>query len=656
MATHDAITAYLFSGYRLDVRHKRLFNPAGEPVILSARPFDVLLMLVQCNGTIVSREELMDAVWPRLVVEEHNLTQAVSIVRKALDDTTTESQFVRTVPGRGYCFVAPVETLNGSPVSGKAAVPFVGLAKSAMPRLRPAASVLVALFVLMALAVLLPQVIAPVETAPSARIASPLGISAIPRPDSRIRNSIAVLPLANLSGQGDELFSVGLHDELSSRLAQIDGLNVIARSSVLTLLGQGLSIVEVTRVLRLESILSGTIRLEDRLARINLQLVDVRSGITLWTVIALNVGNALAAEIPRRTRADFSTLPPELAEAYRYDLAARRAHDRQDYAEEWRLALKSIELDPDFYDGMHTFASANLILALRPLPGMSGRQHAELASSYAKKLIELAPERSEGLALRAVTLAMHGNWAGAAADIAVLKETHAPLASLEYAARVALSLGDFETAIAIYEANLTSELLNPYGRGFLLAALELSGQRQQARRKHEAGQALHSQWWGNAVNVFLALGRGEAVTDVDQLVGISAELKQLLAQLDDEAAVASALSSVSGRPVQRPLEARFYAALAARSGRHDLAVEFLRTSMQHSWSSFFWAWLPVFDETRRHASFRTLVRESGLVEYWQAHGWPEMCQPAADDFRCEWQAYPAVPLERIASTSGKAGN
>ena len=64
----------------------------------------------------------------------------------------------------------------------------------------------------------------------------------------------------------------------------------------------------------------------------------------------------------------------------------------------------------------------------------------------------------------------------------------------------------------------------------------------------------------------------------------------------------------------------------------------------------FWVWLPVFDETRRADSFRALLRESGLVSYWQLHGWPAMCQPLDDDFRCDWRAYPteAVPHTVIA--------
>ena len=88
----DSASEYHFSGFRLDARRKKLFGPDGELVMLSARPFDALLALVQHRGEIVSREVLMEAVWPGVFVEENNLSQAISTVRKALNDTTNESQ------------------------------------------------------------------------------------------------------------------------------------------------------------------------------------------------------------------------------------------------------------------------------------------------------------------------------------------------------------------------------------------------------------------------------------------------------------------------------------------------------------------------------------------------------------------------------------
>jgi hypothetical protein len=158
------------------------------------------------------------------------------------------------------------------------------------------------------------------------------------------------------------------------------------------------------------------------------------------------------------------------------------------------------------------------------------------------------------------------------------------------------------------------------------------------------------------VNVFLALGRNEAISDVGQLVGISDELKRVLTRLDDADAIRAALTAYQRKPVKPPIEARYYAALAARLGEHDVAVDLLRTSMQEVWSGLFWMWLPVFDETRQQASFHSLLRESGLVAYWQVHGWPRSCQQLGDALRCDWRAYPAasVPRTPIALNEARA--
>jgi hypothetical protein len=87
-------------------------------------------------------------------------------------------------------------------------------------------------------------------------------------------------------------------------------------------------------------------------------------------------------------------------------------------------------------------------------------------------------------------------------------------------------------------------------------------------------------------------------------------------------------------------EATYYSALAAAVGEHELAVELMRYSLNDVWLALHWLWLPVFDETRKLESFRQLLRDSGMVAYWEQHGWPRVCQPLADSFTCDWRAFP----------------
>src|SRR5262245_25014 len=104
----DMPACYEFEGFRLDTVRRRLHDPEGVALELPMRAFDVLLFLIEHREELVTKDRLMKAVWPATVVEENNLSQAISTVRRLLGDGSVHSRFVLTVPGRGYRFIAPV--------------------------------------------------------------------------------------------------------------------------------------------------------------------------------------------------------------------------------------------------------------------------------------------------------------------------------------------------------------------------------------------------------------------------------------------------------------------------------------------------------------------------------------------------------------------
>src|SRR5260370_32106309 len=97
---------YNFGECRLDVQNRAL-RRGKEPVPLTPKAFEVLLMLVQNSGQVITKDELMQAVWPDSFVEEANLSQTVFVLRKALGETS-EQRYIMTVPAKGYRFIAPV--------------------------------------------------------------------------------------------------------------------------------------------------------------------------------------------------------------------------------------------------------------------------------------------------------------------------------------------------------------------------------------------------------------------------------------------------------------------------------------------------------------------------------------------------------------------
>jgi Tol biopolymer transport system component/DNA-binding winged helix-turn-helix (wHTH) protein len=100
--------SYIFEPFHLD-EEARILSRDGVPVPLTAKVFDTLTILVKNRGRLMEKEQLLSAVWPDAIVEEANLTQNVSTLRKALGDSAKDFRFIATIAGRGYSFVAPVE-------------------------------------------------------------------------------------------------------------------------------------------------------------------------------------------------------------------------------------------------------------------------------------------------------------------------------------------------------------------------------------------------------------------------------------------------------------------------------------------------------------------------------------------------------------------
>ena len=115
--------AYQFGPFHLDTRERRL-SRGGEVIPLRLKVFDTLVVLVESAGRLVTKQELLDAVWPETTVEENNLNHNVSVLRKALGEHATGQQYIETVPRVGYRFAAPVEALAPSAQpSGSSAAP-----------------------------------------------------------------------------------------------------------------------------------------------------------------------------------------------------------------------------------------------------------------------------------------------------------------------------------------------------------------------------------------------------------------------------------------------------------------------------------------------------------------------------------------------------
>ena len=256
---------FTLGSFRLDTGRRVLLR-GDESVMLRPRVFDTLLLLATRRGEVVTKEELMDSVWPDTVVEENNLNQNILALRRILESAGNGDVRIETVPRRGYRLISPA--VEDAP----AATPPPSVGESTVVLGMPSRRTL-------------PRSVAAVLAAG----ALVLGAGAVwrltraPRPILGVR-SIAVLPLKSLVGGGqDDYLGLPLADAIITRLGFVRSLTVRPTAAVRAFGAQSQDPAAAGRALQVDAVLDGQIqRLGDRL-RVTVQLISSRDGATLWT-------------------------------------------------------------------------------------------------------------------------------------------------------------------------------------------------------------------------------------------------------------------------------------------------------------------------------------------------------------------------------------
>lgn len=256
---------YEFGSFRLDPG-ERLLLRAGEPVPLTPKAFDLLLVLVEDAGHLLEKEALMKAVWPDSFVEENNLADNISRLRKALNDGENGQRFIETVPKRGYRFVADVKETNGA-TSASTVTPDSPEFPTAPSVTIPSQSVLRKyLWVVIAFGVV---------------IATFLGIAGYNRFKSAPRaESLAVIPFS--SEPETEYLSDGISESLINNLSRLSNLHVTARATAFSYKGTERNPQQIGKELNVSNVLTGKVTLRNDSLTVQVELVDAETGTQLW--------------------------------------------------------------------------------------------------------------------------------------------------------------------------------------------------------------------------------------------------------------------------------------------------------------------------------------------------------------------------------------
>ena len=321
-------------------------SKGGQTVGVTHKSMAVLVCLADANGEVVSRNDIMDDVWPGMVVTDDVLTQSIVELRKAFDDDAKHPRVIETIQKVGFRLIARVAP--ASEVSGAAS-------STEVPRV--ARQYLIAALALLGVGIALWFLLDRQESARQPVIL----VEESP--------SIAVLPFVNMSDDpGNEYFSDGLSEEILNLLARIPGLKVIGRTSSFAFKGQNEDLRVIGQTLGVKTVLEGSVRKSGERVRITVQLVDVSDGMQIWSDsydrtmtdifavqddVAAAIIDALqihVGAVPSRGR------PTENTEAYALFLKARASFNAIDLRVAEEFLLQAIELDPKFAEAYELLA------------------------------------------------------------------------------------------------------------------------------------------------------------------------------------------------------------------------------------------------------------------------------------------------------------
>jgi len=374
---------YRFDTLTLDVRTGELTH-VGTRIPLREQPLQLLLALLEQPGELVTREALVNRLWPAgtFVDFDRGLNKAVNHLREALGDSADQPRFIETFPRKGYRFIAPVtfedDTLPESP-------------PQSVPRgLRMRTWIIVAASAIACLGVLVGANVGGIRDWAAGRWRSTPQISAL-----------AVLPLENLSRDPEqEYFADGITDALITDLAKVSNVRVTSRTSMMHYKATKKSIKDIGRELHVDAVVEGTVTRSGNRIRITAQLIQVSTDMHLWAEAyerdvseILTVQNEVATDIARRV----SAVVKPLGQARRVNAEAYGAYLKGRYFfyqytnQGWQQSIdnfnQAIESDPNFAPAYSGLADAYLVAgAYGAIPGPEALTHCKAAAAHALEL------------------------------------------------------------------------------------------------------------------------------------------------------------------------------------------------------------------------------------------------------------------------------
>jgi len=550
-------TGYLcrFGPFEIDPQ-KRTLSCNETPIPLTPKAFDVLLFLAQNPNRLITKEELLQAVWGDTFVEEGNLKQYISHLRKALVDNSEDSRLIVTITRKGYQFTADVVLAEAAdiPKPNTAAVRTSGVSTPGMAVEAKAGNENSRT---QAVTVLESSKVSAVILRPWShwRIGALLGAVAVvllvagyiswrfrTAPPRSEKIMLAVLPFQNLTGDPEEEYLAdGLTEEMIAQLSRLhpEQLGVIARTSVMGYKHSDQRLDQIGRDLSVQYVLENSLRGNRDRLRITVQLLQVKDQSHLWVqdfdyhprdILSLedDVAKAVAREIQIRLtpqqQTDLTRLRPVNAEAFDAYMEGRFFLDRDNDRDLNRAASyyeQAINLDSNYAPAWVGLSRARFRQADRGfIPHEEGQRQSREAAEQALALDPSLPEAHARIGQ--MKRLVDWDWMGANTSLqrALALDPGNP-AVLFDASTLAGSLGQFEEALELVRRSIALDPLNAASRESLAQVCWAMGRQEEAEANFKKALELNPglpgdhAWLGL---VYLAQGRVQ-----DALVEIELE-------------------------------------------------------------------------------------------------------------------------------------
>ena len=594
----QATSAYQFGQFRLDLENRLLMH-SGQVVPLTPKVFEVLVILVENSPRVVDKEELMKKVWPNTFVEEANLTQYVFTLRKALGDGRDGQTYIKTIPRRGYRFVAPVRAVSETRAGGT-------------KRRAPAAS-------------LSPREL---ETA-SVRRAAPI-------------NSLLVLPFVNAgSGSDSEYLSDGITEGIINSLARLPHLRVIARGTAFRYKGREVDYRQVGRELSVRAVLEGRVIERNDELIIKAELTDIENSWQLWgehyhrpvsdislvqDEIAKNISEKLHLRLSGEDEMRLSKHHTEVAEAYKLYLKGRYCWNK--YTQEGikqgiDYFWQAIDADPSYALAYAGLADCYYRLSNAYLPPSEAMPKARAAAIKALEIDDSLAEAHATVGLVKMFHEWDWPYAQRAFERAIQLKPGSALVHQRYGLYLDV-MQRFDEARAEFELAQSLDPLSVQISASLSGSFYFERQFDEAIAQAHKALGMNQNFYpalmllgmgyeqqGKFNEADAAFQKAKAVADTPIILGYLGHLYALSGRSEMARQVLAELDAYTGPEYVSPYgKALIYAGL----GELDKTFECLETAYQDKTEWLCWLNIdPRLDSIRSDARFTDLRRRLGLA-------------------------------------------